>query len=220
MTVEFYVIDFWLMHEALSRPQETLTNNRHCIFLIHTISYGMNMRLNKGDWLKLGLEALAQEGPDGLTIDAMCTRAGKTRGSYYHHFSSAGDFLEQLLGWWEKTYTHEIIEKVERLGQPSDKLDYLNQLVAHFDPHLEQAFRALATRSKEATLTCQNIDKTRIDYLAEQYLQSPRYNALDAKILAQIEYAAWVGFQLISPEAKPQDMLQMYNGFLRLTGRS
>jgi len=180
----------------------------------------MSKRLNKDAWLGLGLEALASEGPEGLTVEAMCKRARKTRGSYYHHFSSAADFQKQLLDWWEETYTHALIEKIEKLGHHSEKLDHLNQLAAHLDPRIEQAVRRLGARSDEAALTCHAVDKARIGYLVRLYEQCPRYSADEAQMLARIEYAAWVGFQVIEPDAKPQEMLDMYEMFLRLTGRA
>ena len=179
----------------------------------------MNKRLTKTGWLDHGLEALADDGPQGLTVEAMCERAQKTRGSFYHHFESAGDFQKQLILWWKKTYTRDLIEKVERLGQPGQKLDHLNQLAAHLDPRIEQAFRRLAARSSDAALTCRQVDDTRIAYLARLYAQSPRYSAEEAQMLARIEYAAWVGFQLVAPDATPDEMLEMYQGFLKLTGR-
>jgi len=179
----------------------------------------MSSRLSKNDWLDLGLAALADEGPDGLTIEALCERAQKTRGSYYHHFNSGAAFVEQLLGWWLKTYTRDLIEKVERLGHHGEKLDHLNQLAAHLDPRIEQAFRRLGARNQQAARTCRAVDDARIDYLADLYGQSPRFSADEARMLAQIEYAAWVGFQVIAPDAKPQEMLHMYEMFLRLTGR-
>ncbi len=186
----------------------------------------MSTRLTRQDWLDVGLEALTNDGPDGLTVEAMCTRADKTRGSYYHHFKSASDFQKQLLAWWEKIYTHDLIERVGRPGQASEKeqasekLDHLNQLAAYLDPRIEQAFRRLAARSEDAAFTCRSVDETRIGYLARLYEQSPRYSADEAQMLARIEYAAWVGFQLIAPEAKPQEMVKMYEAFLHLTGRS
>jgi len=180
----------------------------------------MQKRLNKENWLELGLEALAADGPDGLGLEAMCERAGKTRGSYYHHFDSAGDFQKQLLMWWESTYTHKLIEKIDRAGHINPKLDHLNQLVAHLDPRIERAVRHLSGRNEEAALTCRAVDETRINFLARLYSRSPRFNNDDAKMLAQIEYAAWIGFLMIAPDSPPQKMLEMYNGFLRLTARA
>lgn len=57
-------------------------------------------RLGREDWLALGRAALEEEGPSGLTVEALMRRAGRTRGSFYHHFGSQGAFLHALAAAW------------------------------------------------------------------------------------------------------------------------
>ena len=47
---------------------------------------GLSARLGRDDWLALGLERLAAEGPRALRLENICAAAGRTRGSFYHHF--------------------------------------------------------------------------------------------------------------------------------------
>lgn len=176
-------------------------------------------RLTKQGWLEIGMAAMSEVGPDGLTIDAICERAQKTRGSFYHHFKSTDDYLATLLEWWKQTFTLKIIEKTEKLSRPAEKHDHLNHLAAHLDPRAEQAFRQLAARDEKAALVVHEVDKIRVAYLTRLYEQSPHYTISQAGIIAKTEYAAWVGFQLIEPNATPAQMLEMYQGFLALTGR-
>ena len=179
----------------------------------------VSKRLSEIDWLKHGMAALAEDGPPGLTVEAMCARAGKTRGSFYHHFESAAAFQKQLMLWWQKTCTRDLIDRLRHRDQSEGRLDHLNLLAAHLDPRIERAFRDLAAGNKEAAIICRSVDDTRIGFLAELYEQSPRYSRREAQMLARIEYAAWVGLQLVIPEARPQEMLEMYQSFLKLTGR-
>ena len=188
------------------------TGNRRIIGL-------MGKHISKNDWLAMGLVALAQGGPEGLTVEAMCERAERTRGSFYHHFSSAGDFRAQLLAFWRQTFTDALIEKSERVSSASQKLDCLNQLAAHLDPAIEQGVRRLAAAHEDAGEICRQVDARRTQYLARLYRQSGHYDDESALMLAKIEYAAWVGFQLTEPDAKPAEMLAMYDAFLRITGR-
>lgn len=53
-------------------------------------------RFRRGDWLALGLAALAEQGPAGLTIEALCRRADKTKGSFYAHFPAIETYLSAL----------------------------------------------------------------------------------------------------------------------------
>ena len=177
-------------------------------------------RLTKQGWLDIGMVAMSETGPDGLTIDAICARAGKTRGSFYHHFKSTDIYLNELVLWWKKCFTLDVIEKTEKHTKPSGKHDNLNQLAAHLDPKAEQAFRQLAARDKHAAQIVREVDDIRIAYLTRLYQHSSLYDDAQAAIIAKTEYAAWVGFQLIEPDASPAQMLEMYQGFLALTGRA
>ena len=177
-------------------------------------------RLTKQNWLNIGMAAMSDVGPDGLTIDAICSRAGKTRGSFYHHFKSTDIYLTELVLWWKKCFTLDVIEKTEKHTKPSVKHDNLNQLAAHLDPKAEQAFRQLAARDQHTALIVREVDVIRIAYLTRLYQHSNLYNDAQATIIAKTEYAAWVGFQLIEPDASPSQMLEMYQGFLALTGRA
>ena len=57
--------------------------------------------LNRNDYFEAGLDLLAEGGVQAQTIANLCERLGITKGSFYHHFSSLGDFRAQLLGYWE-----------------------------------------------------------------------------------------------------------------------
>lgn len=43
--------------------------------------------------IEAGLALIAQEGLDGPSLDAICARAGYTRGAFYIHFEDRDDFL-------------------------------------------------------------------------------------------------------------------------------
>lgn len=60
-------------------------------------------RMTKAGWIALGRAALAEAGPGALTVEALTARAGKTRGSFYHHFAAHGDFLAALARDWRES---------------------------------------------------------------------------------------------------------------------
>ena len=93
----------------------------------------MAKRLSKTDWLDLGLHGLAEAGPAALRIDAMCVRAKRTKGSYYHHFSGREDFTDHLLHHWEQKLTEAVIKKTEQQQDPVEKLIALNRITDELD---------------------------------------------------------------------------------------
>jgi len=176
-------------------------------------------RFALADWLNTGLQALAEAGPAGLTVEALCMRTGKTRGSFYAHFDGTEDFLAQLAAHWRALFTETLIGKTSAVARPSERLDLLNQLAARLDPRVEQGMRRLAASDAGVAEICHAVDARRMAFLAHQYQASGKFNAADARALAQIEYAAFVGFQQIAPQASAADMRQLYQDFMRLTQR-
>src|SRR5471030_1018853 len=57
-------------------------------------------RFAKSDWLGLGERLLSQEGPDALCLERLTESAGRTKGSFYHHFRGRDGFLAALAEHW------------------------------------------------------------------------------------------------------------------------
>lgn len=176
-------------------------------------------RFSQGDWLELGLAALAEAGPAGVTLEALCARAGKTRGSFYAHFAGIEAFLAALAERWREFFTEALIVAAERQPRPAVKLDHLNRLAVRLDPRIEQGMRRLSALDEGVAAVCRAVDARRIGYLADLYRASGRYSDEEAQALARVEYAAFVGFQQIMPEAGSEALLATYRSFLTLTGR-
>lgn len=179
-------------------------------------------RLTKNGWLDLGLKALAEDGPDALTIDALCTRSGKTRGSFYHHFSSVDSFIQAMLDRWKLLHVDMIIAKIEksRTATNSEKFDNLNNLAARLDPAIETGIRHLSASNSTAARICHQADLQRLEYLTSLYSASPLYDKKSAAALAKIDYAAWIGLQFLQPDATPAQTVELYRHFLSITGRA
>jgi len=174
-------------------------------------------RLSKSDWITLGIEALRENGPDALIVEEMCIRAGKTRGSFYFHFTAIDDFLTSVTQSWFEQYTLAITTKSPSL---SGRTDILNQLAARLDLDLETQIRRLAARYEDVQQIVQKADNDRIAWLASLYESIEIYASSQAKALAKIEYAAFSGFRLIDPNMKPNEARELYETFLELTNRA
>ena len=175
-------------------------------------------RLTFGAWLQLGLEALGEEGPEALTVEALCVRAKRTRGSFYHHFPTMDYFIKHMMESWQKTHTEDRIAATFTGKKIANQLSYLNQLATSLNMGIEQGVRRLAARDKTAAEICATVDKMRITYLASLYTQSSRYTAAEAETIAKIEYAAFVGMQTIFPDEPPARRLAMHDAFMTLIG--
>ncbi len=173
-------------------------------------------RFKKNDWILLGLNALAIDGADAITIASLCERAAKTKGSFYFHFSTIEEYLIDLTNEWVDAYTTKIIHIT---NANSERMDFLNQLAARIDLDLEAGIRQLAARNEHVQELARQADETRIKWLAELYNSTGKYNKTDALALANIEIAAFTGFKLIKPDMQPAEARDFYASFLKLTSR-
>ena len=169
------------------------------------------------DWLEEGLAMLREHGDRGLTIDAMCRRMGRTKGSFYHHFSNRKDFVGKLLEYWERTFTRRVIRELEPLGNPRRRLRALaERTVRDVDSPLERTIRLWAERDPDAKAALSRVDRAREDFLHEQFekaLGDPRRG----RVAARAHLALLVGTQMLYHDLTRHELAEVY-GFLDRLG--
>ena len=166
-------------------------------------------RFSRDDWLVLGLAQLSAHGPDGLRIEPLCAAAARTRGSFYHHFNDHDAFIAALLEHWCEWNTDGVIEMVELEAEISGKRGRLNALAAGLDQQMEVAIRRFAATNLQAEMAVAEVDETRIAYLARMNAEELTSDEARARTLAEIEYAAFIGFQHLFPDAEEARLIEI-----------
>ncbi len=150
-------------------------------------------------WLNEALEELANTGPAALRIDTLSARLGLTKGSFFHHFTSAGAFKTAVLDRYETQANATLARTRERLDLvPPQQL--LAELTAAVDSDnsplplrtLDVAVRAWAYQDDEVRATQQRIDTARLDLLEavwERIVPDPQ----QARVAALLPYLIAVG---------------------------
>ncbi|WP_424966579.1 TetR/AcrR family transcriptional regulator [Dinoroseobacter sp. S375] len=154
-------------------------------------------RFGKDDWLAFGLSRLASDGPEALKLNALVGAAGKTIGSFYHHFEDQSEFFEALVFHWRDTNTRPIIAALEAVPDPAQKADRLADLATRLDAAVEMGVRSFASQNPVAAAALAEVDALRIDYVSGMYQQRFALPASEADTLARLEYAAFVGTQML-----------------------
>jgi AcrR family transcriptional regulator len=161
-------------------------------------------------WLKEGLRILREAGDQGLTIEALCTRMGKTKGSFYHHFSGRENFLQRLLEYWEETFTARVIEQVAPLETPGERLRALDALVVRdVDLRLERTIRLWAEREPTARAVLERVDRAREGYLQDQ-LEAILEDPHRARLAARAHLALLVGTQMLYHDLSRSELAELH----------
>jgi AcrR family transcriptional regulator len=177
-------------------------------------------RFSRTDWLALGLAALAEQGPAGLTVEALCRRAGKTKGSFYAHFSATEAYLAALAEHWRQTHTQRLMQEADKGEAAHDRLMALDRMALALDVRVEQGMRRLAQLDAGVAAICAGVDRERIGYLEKLHGETGRFGPQEALALARVEYAAFIGFQQLDLGLPPEELHETYRIFMRLLARA
>lgn len=174
-------------------------------------------RFSKTDWLEMTIVLLGEEGPEAMTIEKLCEAAGRTRGSFYHHFGDHNSFLHVLLEFWQEQYTLRVMKTV---GEPSESsssaLEHLHALAHDLNFDVEVNIRRLVARHPSLQKIVSQVDQTRIGFLEEHYKRVENRVSLEARWIAELEYAVFIGIQHIDPDISVGKRNELYRVFSRL----
>ena len=156
-------------------------------------------RTSREDWIEEGFRILADEGDGGLTVEALCERLDRTKGSFYHHFAGRRAYVDALLATWEERATDRLIETGHGDAPVEERLRAVNRQASELrNARLERAIRGWASREPEARRTQDRVDRRRLDFLRE--LCRERMGPGDAaERLARVFQLVFVGAQHLDP---------------------
>ncbi|MDQ2585252.1 TetR/AcrR family transcriptional regulator [Saccharothrix yanglingensis] len=164
-------------------------------------------RLSKQDWLTAALTALAEGGVAAVAVEPLAQRLGVTRGSFYWHFADRNSLLHEALEWWEQEGTEAVIERVDGIAEPRQRLRALFRIAITEDPTngLEPALVAHADDAAVAPVL-NRVTRRRVAFLADVYVElglpagEARYRALSA----YAAYVGWMQLRRATPTAVPE----------------
>ena len=140
--------------------------------------------LNRNDYFEAGLDLLAEGGVASQTIANLCERLGITKGSFYHHFTSLGDFRDQLLAYWEANQ-EAAMDSADSAGA---------EWVAPAHHPIDAAVRAWSQSDETVAAAQGRIDALRLKAVSKE-LRSAGASAERARALANLGLAIQIGVQ-------------------------
>ncbi|WP_421849516.1 TetR/AcrR family transcriptional regulator [Oricola sp.] len=176
-------------------------------------------RFRREDWLEFGLQQLASQGPEALKLATLCEAAGKTIGSFYHHFSDQSAFFEAMLAHWKKRNTLEIIDRTDEIADPDARARQLSAIVGAMDHQVEVGMRSFSHQNRLAAEVTAEVDRMRIGYLQAICQEGLNLPEDEARALAELEYAAFVGAQIIWPAGGSETRKKLSDLFEAMVSR-
>ena len=157
-------------------------------------------RHTKADWIKIALDTLISEGEENVKVLVLSAKMDTSRSSFYWHFDSRADLLDDLLEHWRSTNTQVIVDAAEA---PADTINgaIVNFFASwiskgSFDTRLDFAVRDWARRSGSVRALLDKSDNQRLDALTEMFR---RYGYADgeSEVRARILYFTQIGYDAL-----------------------
>lgn len=166
------------------------------------------MKISREEWLAKGLALLAEHGSEVIKIDRLCRHLKVTKGSFYHYFANRQAFVDDLLTYWLKKDTDEVIESLAGTADPHARGEALNKRVEQADLKPEMALRIWGHQNPGVAEAVARVDKRRLDYLT-RLVEEQTGQSDQAELMAKLAYAHFVGCQALGDLVSKDEWVQM-----------
>lgn len=149
----------------------------------------------KEDWISLGYRLFSEDGVSGIIVEKMAKLLRVNKSSFYWHFKTKKNFIEQLAIFWINSETERIINLTNDKKIVSQKFKTLVALIYKQDPYLDFVFylKRYARKEKKIQIIIDKIETKRIEY-ANQLLLEMGYSKQEAKIKSTLLHKHFIGY--------------------------
>jgi AcrR family transcriptional regulator len=149
----------------------------------------------KEDWISLGYKIFAEEGESGIIVEKMAKRLKVNKSSFYWHFKTRKEFINELTMLWVKNATEQIIHFTNIKITPKQKVKTLVSLIYRQDPDFDFVFflKRYARKDKKIQEVIDSIENKRIEY-AYDLLMELGYSKQEARIKSAILYKHFLAY--------------------------
>lgn len=156
--------------------------------------------LERQDWIEAASRVFAAEGVEKVLIVPLAESLGVTRGSFYWHFRSRQDLLDELVALWRQKNTRALVEAAT--GKVRDFPERFMRIMrcwidpSLYDPGLDLAMRDWARRDPRVRAEVEAADEARIAAFARAYEEKGEPPRM-AFIRARTVYCMQVGYYTV-----------------------
>ncbi|MBP1989666.1 TetR/AcrR family transcriptional regulator [Paenibacillus eucommiae] len=148
------------------------------------------MQLTREDWVKAGLNKLAEAGIHEVRVEMLARTLEISKGSFYHYFRDRKELLDSMLDYWEDYATKRIIQSIE---QDNSSLEQLLHISINRDKKIEIGIYAWAKHDPIVASRLVDIEEQRITCISILY-QRRGLTLTEAVDRARLTYLTYVGW--------------------------
>lgn len=140
-----------------------------------------------------------------MRIDRVARQVGLSKGSFFHHFATAGEYRAALLDAWRE----RAMAGVQGASAVSDLAAMAQRVGDVLDMRLERSVRAWATHDAAAATTLAEVDSPRLAALqsawADRVTDSDR-----ARAAALLPHLVVIGATVAHPDISDEDLAAVF----------
>ena len=178
-------------------------------------------RFTKDHWIEKALEVLSQTGGAKIHIEKLAAKLGVTKGSFYWHFESRNDFVDQVLDYWDAHSSQSVIEFMREHEDKNAKdalIVMTNFLIDQDQIRHDMPVRSWAVQETRVQTRVEETDIKREQYIISLLTEDGSYDEFNARNFANIFncYARCHAFVLptITPEELRERLLWLIDKHL------
>jgi len=148
----------------------------------------------KEDWINLGYRFFTEHGVSGIIVEKMAKTLKVNKSSFYWHFKTKNDFINELIQYWIDQETERIIHTTSSKKASLEKFESHIKLIYKQDLFWDFNFflKQYARKEKRIQKIIDDIDTRRMRY-AQNLLKEMGYLEEDANIKAQVLTKHYIG---------------------------
>jgi AcrR family transcriptional regulator len=157
--------------------------------------------LDRAAWIAAALNIVAQDGIDGLRIEALAKKLGVTKGSFYWHFKDRRDLIDAVLDDWRAGRVRDI--RKQTAAEPGGELAALRHTIDVYAAaknrkgiSIEAAIRLWARQDSNGLAVVEEVDAERLECTRRLFLALGLPPA-EAAARSALLYAYVFGFSMM-----------------------
>lgn len=153
------------------------------------------VKVDKKEWLRLGAKYFSISGQEGIKVEQLAKKLNCNKSSFYWHFQSKNNFMQELVNYWFEHSSVPIAAKIQSKKTPEEKFFLFLKL--SFEDRSAKDFmfylRKMAKSDKQLQEFINGLTLMRLEFISF-LIQELGYSKVEADMKAKILLNFYIGW--------------------------